>query len=695
MITELLISYPWWSIIFVLIIGLVFSGILYFRNPQNKYSTGVTITLFLLRFLSVSLLSFLLLSPFIKTKKKLIEKPIIIIGQDNSSSVVMTKDSLFYKNDLNNEINNLRNNLSEYYDVDSYIFGDGVTQKDIPDNLDVTSDYSEFLAFIKQNYSGLNVGAILLSGDGIFNQGIDPVYAASDIKSPIFTIALGDTIQSRDIKIDDVRHNSIVYTGDIFPVEVSIAANKLTGKKTNLRLFENNKEISHRKIDIKSDNFRETINLSIKSSVAGKHRYSLIVESLEGELITKNNRKDIFIDIQDSRLKILVLANGPHPDIGAIKQSLEHNPNFEVDIEYISRASNNVKNYDVIVLYQIPSNLFLSQDILDDISNNNISTLYVLGKNSRLDIFNKYYNGLSISSSVGIMAQARFEFDKKFSLFSFSSNYVTQLASLPPLSAPLANYQLIDGTEVFAWQKISDVETDFPLIAYSSNLKNRNAVLVGEGIWLWRIQSYSQFNNTQAIDAFLSKTIMYLTSETDKRKFKVVTEGVYNVTNDISISAELYNDALEPTNSVDVDLILNNESKEVFNFIFSPFENHYRLNLNKLPVGVYSYKAVTKLGNNKYEDFGEFIVQHTDYEIRNLNANHRLLVRLAKDHNGEMYSPYEIEELINKVENLGTLKSKTHYQNIFTSLNSILLIMVIILILFIVEWFLRKYFGSY
>ena len=36
-----------------------------------------------------------------------------------------------------------------------------------------------------------------------------------------------------------------------------------------------------------------------------------------------NNVKDVFVDIIDGRQKILLLANAPHPDLGAIKNAIE------------------------------------------------------------------------------------------------------------------------------------------------------------------------------------------------------------------------------------------------------------------------------------------------------------------------------------------------------------------------------------
>ncbi len=695
MITEIFISYPWWTIALVILLGLTYAGLLYVGNPHNKLGRFVTIMLFFFRFSAVALLTFLLLSPYIRTKKKQVEKPIVIIGHDNSSSIIMGNDSTYYKNELISQLAGFKEELSAKADIESYTFGESVSQS-VPINYgDNTSNYSDFISTLSSDYAGLNVGAVVIVGDGIVNNGIDAVYAASDLNIPIFTVALGDTSQFVDVKIDEVRTNSIVYTGDTFPLEVNVAATNLDGKTIWIRILENNRELESHRLNIVGDVYHGSYAFSLSATKPGKKRYTVIVDEVDSESVISNNSRDVFLDVLDSRLKILVLGAAPHPDIGAYKQSLDHNPNFDVTISYITSGIINFDAFDMIILYQVPSNLVSSKNKLDDIIASGLPILYVVGKQSRFSALNNYIVGLKLNSALGTMAMAQFDQNPKFSKFTFDKEMASQLSKLPPLSVPMANYIANEGLDILAYQKISEVVTDFPLIAYHSDLDSRNAVIMGEGLWMWRIQSYVEYGNTAAIDALLSKTVMFLTAENDKRRFKVISNGVYDSRSEITLVAELYNEALELDNSADVSLKLSNENNEVFNFLFSPFENYYTINLNKLPVGVYNYTASVKLSNDSFKDAGEFIVQNIDYESKDLNADHRMLSRLAENHGGEMYYPNQIQELTQRVLNLETLKSKIHYQDTFIGLNTIIYIMITIIALLSLEWFLRKYTGSY
>jgi len=181
---------------------------------------------------------------------------------------------------------------------------------------------------------------------------------------------------------------------------------------------------------------------------------------------------------------------------------------------------------------------------------------------------------MDIRSAVGSTVSAQFEFNNSFTFFSFNDELVAQLATLPPLVVPLGDYWLSQGAEVFGWQRINGTITDFSLITFFNNINMKSGVISGEGLWLWRIHDYLLYNNSTAVDAFVSKAVMFLIAAVDKRQFRVVTQGEYDGNQDVILVAELYNSALELNNSADVQLTLTNENNENFNFVFSAYDNY-------------------------------------------------------------------------------------------------------------------------
>jgi len=256
--TDLIINTPWWFLLLVILIGLVYSGILYFKNKKNKLSKILTTILFVFRFIAVTVLAFLLLSPFIKTKSKQLEKPVIVIGIDNSRSMVLSKDSAAIRNGFMSQVNTIKEQLEEKYDVDTYVFGDQVQLSEEPQFEHEVTNYADFIMKVKEDYAGMNFGALVIAGDGINNRGIDPVFAASTINYPIYTIALGDTTTSKDLKINDVRYNSIIYLEDDFPIEVNVSSKQMNGEKAVLKIYVFGKLQSRRNINISADDFNRS-----------------------------------------------------------------------------------------------------------------------------------------------------------------------------------------------------------------------------------------------------------------------------------------------------------------------------------------------------------------------------------------------------------------------------------------------------
>src|SRR4029079_1901754 len=135
----------------------------------------------------------------------------------------------------------------------------------------------------------------------------------------------------------------------------------------------------------------KTILLNCDAKVKGMQRYTITVSRQQGELSYLNNVKDIFIDVIDGRQKILLLASAPHPDLGALKNAIETNQNYEVEILYahelINDIPNKLKDYNLVILHQIPGVDFSSKNLFDALDKMKLPRLYILGSQSNLSVF--------------------------------------------------------------------------------------------------------------------------------------------------------------------------------------------------------------------------------------------------------------------------------------------------------------------
>ena len=285
---QLTLEYPSWYLIFCLVTGMGFAGVLYFREKTfSDRPVWVRVLMAALRFLSATLLAFFLLSPVLRAVQRDSRKPILIVAQDASESIGNTLKSKERETYLA-QIQRLEEDLGGEFDVRYYSFGSSIREGLDTAFRDKSSYLAGFLRYASDTYSGQNVGAVLLASDGIYNQGTNPVYVKSAINAPLITLALGDTIPKKDLVLKRVFNNKIAYLGDRFSVLADIAATNCMGTSTTLSVYridgKNATLLQQLPVPIGSNDFFRTIDISLEANKSGVQRYRLVLSRVPGEV---------------------------------------------------------------------------------------------------------------------------------------------------------------------------------------------------------------------------------------------------------------------------------------------------------------------------------------------------------------------------------------------------------------------------
>ena len=260
------------------------------------------------------------------------EKPIVVIAQDNSESIKIKGDSTFYNQTFPSALASLTSSLEESFEVVTFTFGAEVKDGLNLDYSEKQTDYSLLLDEIYARYSNRNLGALIIGSDGVYTKGKNPLYSNTKLKTPIYTIALGDTTKFTDLLIKEVTHNRLAYLGNKFPLEIAVAANSLKGALTKLSVTKNGSILFTKNLAITGDDFLEIVPVILEAKSPGIQKYTISLTPINGEVTVSNNRQDIYIDILDSRQKVAIISATPHPDIKALKRSISSNENYEVDV---------------------------------------------------------------------------------------------------------------------------------------------------------------------------------------------------------------------------------------------------------------------------------------------------------------------------------------------------------------------------
>ena len=690
---KLLLNSPLWYVLLCIAIAGLGAFLLY-RKDRNlaELSTLWKRVLAALRFLSLFFLAFLLLEPLLEYSKKKVEKPIIVLAHDNSESMVFANDSVVVKSQLEESYNSLKAKLSADYEVVSYSVGDKVSENPTFDFKDKQTNLSEFFTEIQNRYYNRNLGGIVLASDGIYNSGGNPVFEAKKLKNvPVFSIQVGDTTPQKDLLIEEISHNRLVYKGNKFPVVVTVKAEQLNGVKTNVVVSKNGRVLGKKPISVNNDLYLTQSSFELESEGTGLQKYDVRVETVNGEFTTTNNYKSFYVDVLESKQKILILANSPHPDINALKLGFQSNENYEVTTNLAQDFKDKIEEFSLVVLYNLPS----QNEGLSLLKDKEVPLLLVVGNQTNVNSFNALKKGVTINNSKEF-TEAQAYVNTDFSQFTISPGLVSFVNSFPPVQVPFTQkYSVSNSTETAIYQRIGPVKTKYPLLAFNKNGAYKTGMLLGEGIWRWRLQDYSNNGSSDLFNELIVQTAQYLVSKEDKSLFRVFRKTAYSENEKVQFEAEVYNKSYELVTTSDANMKIFNEQKEEFSYTFSKVGDSYKLNSGSLKPGSYTYVATSTSKGGKLTRTGEFSVEELKVEQNNTVANHQLLFNLSDVTGGEVLSISGLSSLDEKLKKQENLVDVIYQEKDVDDLINMKVIFFFILLLLGIEWFVRKRNGGY
>lgn len=678
-------------LLLISVIAFVYAFVLYRKDSLlEEVSKALKWTMAIFRFVSIWTVLFLLIGIIIENLTERKEEPVVFIAQDNSESIVMTKDSAYYRSTYLDDLKSMTEKLKEQYEVIEYSFSD-VPENNIAGTFDgkFTNITSLFTQIFDQ-YSNRNIGAIVLATDGIYNTGANPVYAVSQ-KSfiPVYTIGMGDTNLVRDVKIEVVNHNDIAFLGNEFPVEVVFSGIKAIGENVQISISKDGKQIASDDFKFDSDFSQGKLIFMLKASGTGFQRYTARISSIDGEFSLKNNEISFYVEVIDGRQKILIAHDAPHPDVAALRYVIDNNQNYQTEVKFIKDITQ-LNEYDLVIVH----NYQQGSAILDNaVLNGALPFLFING--TATDMRNLQNLKIGFSGNGTSTEELGFVHNASFKDILLSPRIVQMLTSSPPLHAPFGSLSYSDALDVLAYQKVGNIQLDNPLIYFTFKEKSRIGVIMGEGIWRWRLYDQLRNKSTLLFEEFFSKLITYLAVKDNKDPFRINIENEYTENDEIYIGAELYNKSFELINEPEVIFTFSDEDGRELSPGFFKTANAYELNLGKLKAGIYNWEAKTNFQDKAYVKSGTFLVKEIKLEWLNTTADHRLLRNISENSGGKFYFPNQLEKLGDDLKADKNLATLVYQEKSFDDIIDFKWLFFLIIVLVSAEWFFRKYSGAY
>lgn len=683
---------------FMIVLAVIFSLLLalFVYRKDGRFSAApksVRGLLFALRFTSLLILSLLLLKPKWLQESKKLEKPILVFLQDASASILNGPDSTYYSNELLKTIRLNNEKLSEDFELYSYHFDREMKEGLSKEFTGNSTDISKAFQSIENRFYHRNLAGVVLASDGNYNRGLNPYYKAPDLNAPIFTLALGDTTQKKDLRIASIRHNEIAYYGNEFPLQFDVLSNFNATEKHQLIISNKGKVVHEEWLELTS-NTPITKKIYLQADQEGIQFYTLEIQSFEGEQNTENNKHEIAIDVLKNIQKTLILSSAPHPDVSALKSALQEGQNYKVSTALFHEFKEDIEPYNLIILHQIPDFTRRNPQLLSQILKSETALFFIGGGSTDWNAFNNIQDFAELKTA-GQKQDVFPHINDSFSAFELSDKCKKFIDNSPPLLAPFAEVFVDEPKQSLFKQKIESITTDKELLVFKEVNGKQMALLLAEGLWKWRLYDYQKNQSHNNFNEWIQSISQYLTVNKDKRKLRLQYPKLIQEGAPFQMDAQLYNDNYKLIQKAALSLRLTDEDNKEYIYSLSPELSSYKTKLKNLPVGTYQLEVTSIHKDQKQSQKGVFTVMGANLENQKLSANWKLLAQMSKITGGTTIYKESFAQYAATIKKNTNAKTQVYYQQYLSDLIQQKGIFLVLLLSLFFEWALRKRLGTH
>ena len=651
----------------------------FYKNPRKG---SLKTILAALRFVTLFCGLLLLINPKFVSKDYFVEKANLILLVDNSTSM----ENASSQAEISRVIAQLKQDeaLNERFTIHQYRFGNTITAADSVRFDQGNTDISNALSTLNDVFVNGN-NAIVLFSDGNQTLGRDYEYINLNENTTINPVVVGDTTQYEDISIGLINVNKFAFLRNSFPIETSIRYQGSRPISGTVTISINGGRVHQERVNLDGTKNSQTLNTLVEAQSVGIKTIKIEVGTLENERNTANNVKETAIEVIDEKTNVTIVSDMLHPDIGALKKSIESNEQRSVTLVNPNVSQSAFEESDLLILYQPDRNF---RSVYEFLENSGANYFTITGSKTDWNFLNRAQESFTVSGSrqpediLPILNNA-------FGLFGLGDFSVD---GFPPLQGTLGDIQLNKDSEILMFQQLQGINLDKPLFTILIEGNTKEAVLFGEDLWRWRAQVYRNDQSFQKFDDLIGNLMVYLGSNKQRNRLELDYELVFDNAGMAKIRASYFDESYQFDSDATISIKIEGKNTD-FSRV-SPVllkGSFYEVDLSDLQAGEYEFKITVQ--DENLSRSGTFRILDFNPEKQLISANYKKMERLAKKNRGKLYYLDGVEtlqsDLASSQEFLPVQKSR---DNVVSLIDFRILLGLIVLSLAL-EWFIRKYNG--
>lgn len=608
------------------------------------------------------------------------------------------------------------------------------------------TDFSSALQLILNRMHGKRFAAMVLASDGRLTstgQLDELLERMADRQIPVFPIRLGSTRREVDVEVASVRAQSMVFANDLLLVESTLIGRGLDEPVScTVQLVDDQSGtvVDEKTVTISPDTDATTVELSVKPPREGDARFRVRVLPLPEEKILENNTEFIETRVLADRLKVLYVEGYPRFEYRFLKNALLRERSIELSVLLLEADENFVQEgtesirrfpqtkeelarYHVILFGDVDPNegwLTTSQMnmLVDFVGDKGGGFGLLAGERSAPHRF----LGTPLERLIPVNIDPRTTTTSETTIVTGFQAELTasgrESRVLRFLPDPVANEQVIHALPDLFWisrslgpkpgsavqlvhPDLNSASGPMPLVVFGRFGAGKLFYQATDDTWRWRrhtgellYDGYWVRVMRELMNPNLASVDRRYVIRTDRRVYpygesvraqveildpRLVSDDLSQIGIHVSRNSANSNEPVPESGTVErsVQLERVGNQSELFEGVFLPQgTGNFVISAPELSAGG---KPVT----------ASFRIENPDLELRRLDADHHMLMRIAAKTGGKVLEPDALEAGLSEIRD----RSVQIPDDITKTLWDTRLVLLIFVLMISMEWGLRKAFG--
>jgi hypothetical protein len=687
-----------------------------YRYTIPPVSRPVRTALMSVRGLALFLLFLLLGEPLLSLISHRTEEPVLAILIDQSRSMTI-RDKTGNRKELllsavnSPALNGARDNSELLYGVfDTKLH---LLQSYADDSVSFKGEGTDIggaLKQLKERTADRNIQGVLLITDGNATAGPSPLFEADEAGVPVFTVGIGDTSEPHDVMVQKVLANTISYVGNKIPVNATVKSSGMRNERVEVTLLEGGRSLDRKTVQLEPGTREYDVPLSYVPDADGTRKITVEVSQVPDEVSTQNNRTSFYMKVLRSKMRVVLLAGAPGPDVAAIRRALEDDSNIEVKT-FVERGNGQfydgvlsdqeLREAECMVLVGYPGSS-TSASVLRAVAGaagGGKGILFVLSRTTDL----RKLQVLQASLPFTVPPSAGEETQTFLSIAENQrTNPIVRLSSSPdvwnklPPSFTLADrFRAKPEAVVLAGARAVSSPDAEPLILSRNVNRSKSLAILCYGVWRWKSYSDGIPGAERLLENLFSNSVRWLVTRDDEKPVQVrPLKELFGGSEPVEFTAQVYDENYRPVDDAEVSLSVTQQGQSS-QLTLTPLGNgRFEGAFDPLPEGDYTYSALAIAGgHNLGEERGSFSVGGLNVEFMETRVNKHLLQQLAARTGGRYLERTDLGQLPQLLASLPGFRAKDVSLARQFELWNATWMLGIVTVLFSLEWFLRKKYG--